>query len=234
MKPKILIIDDDEKLLEIMRVAFTSEGFTVLAAKGGPEGLKIAFSSHPDLIILDILMPDMDGMEVCRRLHELSDMPIIMLTALSSTTDIVKGLGVGADDYVTKPFSMAELVARVNANLKHRSAPISSEKPSVLVRGGMTIDLTRHKVTVDGKTANLTPTEFRLLAYLARNAGRVIPHRTLLVEVWGPEFSDQVDYLHLYVRYQRQKIERDPAKPEIIKTERGVGYYLEEEPSAGD
>lgn len=217
-----------------MRDAFTREGFVVSVAKGGREGLRAAFSNHPDLVILDIMMPGMDGFEVCRRLHEVSDVPVIMLTALSSADDIVQGLGLGADDYVTKPFKMAELVARVNANLRHRSAPLPSEKPSVLVRGGVTIDLTKHKVTVRGGSVNLTPTEFHLLSYLARNVGRVIPHRTLLLEIWGPEYRDQIDYLHLYVRYLRQKIERDPAKPQIIKTERGVGYYLEEESTSAD
>jgi two-component system KDP operon response regulator KdpE len=228
MKPKILIIDDDEALLKIARVGLEGEGFEVTTAKSGPEGLKAAYGNHPDLVILDIMMPGMDGLEVSRRLRELSDTPIILLTALSNTPDIVKGLGAGADDYITKPFAMAELVARVKASLRRKSGT-GSGRPAVLVRGSLTIDLVRRKVMLDGKPVNLTPTEYRLLAYLARSPGQVIPHRTLLVEVWGPEYADQTDYLHLYVRYLRQKIEQDASRPEIIKTERGIGYYFQED-----
>ncbi len=228
MKSKILIIDDDQALLRLLEVGLNAEGFEVIVARSGPEALRAAFCTHPDLIILDIMMPQMDGFEFCRRLHELSDIPIIMLTALSTSSDIVRGLAAGADDYVTKPFALSELIARVNTCLRRRAGASRAEKPAILVRGSLTVDLARHQVTVDGRTVNLTPTEFHLLSYLARNAGGVVPHRTLLVEVWGPEYCDQVDYLHLYVRYLRQKIEKDPSQPEIIKTERGVGYFLDE------
>lgn len=227
MKKKILVIDDDENLLKLIETALKREDWEVLTARDGAEGLRTAFSRQPDLIILDIMLPGMDGLETCRRLQELSSIPIIMLTALSSDTDVVKGLAVGADDYITKPFSLAELVARVRTCLRRSGG--GSAKSSVLVKGELTIDLARHKVSVKGKTIELTPTEFRLLSHLARNEGQVIPHRMLLEEVWGPEYSDQVDYLHLYIRYLRQKIEHDPSKPEIIKTERGVGYYLDGE-----
>lgn len=222
---KILVIDDDEKLLRLTETALKREDWQVLLARDGTEGLRIAFNSHPDLVILDIMLPGMDGFETCRRLKELSNIPVIMLTALASETDVVRGLAVGADDYITKPFSLVELVARVRTCFRRNS--ITSSKTPILVKGDLTIDLARHKVSLRGKSVDLTPTEFRLLSFLARNEGQVIPHRTLLVEVWGPEYSDQVDYLHLYIRYLRHKIEQDPSKPEIIKTERGIGYFLD-------
>ncbi|MCL5951085.1 MAG: response regulator transcription factor [Chloroflexi bacterium] len=222
---KILVIDDDEKLLRLTETALKREDWQVLLARDGTEGLRIAFNSHPDLVILDIMLPGMDGFETCRRLKELSNIPVIMLTALASETDVVRGLAVGADDYITKPFSLVELVARVRTCFRRNS--ITSSKTPLLVKGDLTIDLARHKVSLRGKSVDLTPTEFRLLSFLARNEGQVIPHRTLLVEVWGPEYSDQVDYLHLYIRYLRHKIEQDPSKPEIIKTERGIGYFLD-------
>jgi two-component system KDP operon response regulator KdpE len=137
-------------------------------------------------------------------------------------------LALGADDYLTKPFGMLELVARIRTCLRHAAAMTRNHKPAVLVVGNLQIDLARHRVTVDGKLVELSPTEFQLLAYLAQHRGQVIDHRTLLREVWGPEYCDQIDYLHLYVRYLRKKIEADPAHPAIIKTERGVGYYVEE------
>jgi DNA-binding response OmpR family regulator len=225
---RVLIIDDDENLVELLQIALQAEGFEVLTAVDGQDGLRAAFDSHPDLILLDIMMPRMDGLETARRLEELCDTPIILLTALSATSDIVKGLEIGADDYVTKPFVMEELIARIRNSLRRKAAVASNARTGVLVLGNLTIDLVRHKVTAYGKPVNLTPTEFRLLSHLARHTGQVIPHQALLTEVWGAEYCDQIDYLHLYVRYLRQKIELDPAEPGIIKTERGVGYYLEE------
>ncbi|HEX9077669.1 MAG TPA: response regulator transcription factor [Anaerolineae bacterium] len=229
MNEKILVIDDDDGLLKLAETALKKQDLRVLTAKSGREGLRVAFNEHPDLVLLDLMLPEMDGLEVCRRLKELSDIPIIMLTALSTESDIVKGLTTGADDYITKPFGIAELVARIQVALRRRNTSNASNRPAVLVRGPLTIDLARHKVMVNGKAVDLTPTEFHLLAHLAQNGGRVVPHRALLVEVWGPEYREQVDYLHLYIRYLRQKIECDPAHPEIIKTERGIGYYLNEE-----
>ena len=224
--PKILIIDDDESLLKSLSAGLEKAGFQILTAKDGPTGLKTTFDARPDLIILDVGLPGMDGLETCRRLRELSDTPIIMLTARAAEEDIVKGLTAGADDYLVKPFRMAELLARMQTSLRHRSQA-SPGKPAVLVVGDLTIDFARHQVTVRSQTVDLSPTEFHLLSYLARNRGRVIPHRTLLLEVWGPEYSNQIDYLHLYIRYLRLKIEKDPSKPEIIKTEWNVGYHID-------
>ncbi len=226
MKQKILTIDDDENLLKTLGIALQSEGWEVFGARDGVEGLQVAFNIHPDLVLLDVVMPKIDGLDTLRRLREMSDVPIIMLTARSETPDIVKGLEAGADDYVRKPFDVKELVARIRACLRHRSSSGAVGKASVLVCGELTIDLARHRVMVNGASVDLTPTEFALLSYLARNYGQVIPHRAILREVWGPEYIDQMDYLHLYIRYLRQKIEADPAHPEIIKTERGVGYSL--------
>ncbi len=224
---RILVIDDDENSLKTVSAALKHEGYETLEARDGREGLKVAFNGHPDLVILDVMLPGIDGTEVCRRLQELADIPIIMLSALSSENDVVKGLVVGADDYITKPYSLAELSVRVRNVLRRHTAPSPQSKASVLTVGPLVIDLARHKVTAHSEPVDLTPTEFRLLSYLARNPGTVIPHRTLLHEVWGPEYGDQVDYLHLYIRYLRQRVERDPSKPEIIKTEWGVGYYVE-------
>ncbi len=224
---KILVVDDDESLLSVVESALKREGFDVITATDGSEGLRSAFQNHPDLVILDIMLPGMSGLETCRRLRELSDMPIIMLTAMSRESDIVRGLTLGADDYVTKPFSIDELIARVYACLRRGRGRHTGEKSSVITVGRLTVDFARRKVTIDGEQVELTPTEFQLLSYLVRNRGVVIPHQRLLKEIWGPEYADQLDYLRLYVRYLRRKIERDPSKPEIIKTEWGVGYYLE-------
>ncbi len=226
---RVLIIDDDEDLVEVLQIALKAEGFNVLTANDGREGLHAASDSHPDIILLDIMMPGMDGLETARRLQEVCDVPIILLTALSSSSDVVKGLGIGADDYVTKPFITEELIARIRNSLRRRTAAAdSSVRTGLLVVGHLTIDPVHRRVSAYGKPVNLTPTEFRLLSFLARHAGQIVPHQTLLTEVWGPEYRDQIEYLHLYVRYLRQKIELNPAQPGIIKTERGVGYYLEE------
>jgi DNA-binding response OmpR family regulator len=226
---KVLVIDDDTDLLRLLRLGLEQEGYEVLTAVDGSQGLRTAFANHPDLIILDVMMPGMNGLETCQRLRELSDVPIIMLTAKASEGDVVKGLKLGADDYITKPFALAEVIARVQACLRRAESADSSIESAILASGVLTIDFARRKVSVRGTHVDLTPTEFRLLSYLARNRGRVVPHRTLLQEVWGPEYGDELDYLRLYVSYLRRKIESDPADPEIIKTAWGEGYFLEED-----
>lgn len=224
---KILVIDDDRDLLKLLEVGLHREGFEVLTAIDGSSGLRMAFQFHPDLVILDIMLPGMDGWETCRRVRELSDLPIIMLTAKARDVDVVKGLTIGADDYITKPFGVEELVARVQACLRRAESADSHLKSAVLVSGDLMIDFARHKVTVRRKAVDLTPTEFRLLSYLARNRGCVVPHRTLLREVWGPEYEDELQYLRLYVHYLRTKIEEDPRQPQYIIGEWGVGYRFE-------
>jgi two-component system KDP operon response regulator KdpE len=225
-KAKILLIDDDQDLLGVLRLGLEQEDFLVVTATDGSEGLRAAYREQPDLIVLDIMMAGVDGWDTCRRLRELSDVPIIMLTAKTMATDVVKGLALGADDYVTKPFSTAELMARVHACLRRAASRDPSQRPATIVSGEVTIDLARRKVTISGEAVELTPTEFRLLAYLARNRGRVVLHQTLLREVWGPEYANELDYLRLYVSYLRRKIEKDPTNPDIIKTAWGQGYYI--------
>lgn len=227
---KILIVDDDSTLLQLLKSSLQLHGFDVTATESGAEALRAAFQLHPDLIILDVMMPGengLDGIEVCKRLRDMSDIPIIMLTALSQESDVVKGLNAGADDYIKKPYSIAELVARIQAQLRPKNHRADSVKSSTLRVGDVSIDLPKRKVTVRGQEVKLTPTEYDLLVFLARHRDVVVSHRKLLNEGWGPEYVDQLDYLRLYIRYLRCKIEKDPGNPRIIKTERGVGYYMD-------
>ena len=227
MKGRILIIDDDPNLVRVLQLSLEREGYEVVSATNGAEGLQQAYKTQPDLVISDITMPKVDGWEVCRRLREVSDVPIILLTAKAGETNAAKGLELGADDYITKPFSISELTARVQAHLRHTSLP-SSQEPSVFALGDLVVDFARQKVTVRGKAVNLTPREFRLLSYLVRNRGKVLPYTTILSQVWGPEYADGdgLDYLRLYIRYLRQKIEENPSKPRYILTDWNVGYYF--------
>jgi two-component system KDP operon response regulator KdpE len=181
--------------------------------------------TQPDLILLDIMMPEVDGWETCQRIREVSNVPIIMLTAKSQERDIVRGLEMGADDYITKPFDPSELRARIQSLLRRTTEMAHEEhSPKVLDDGWLYIDLGRRVVKANSKAIDLTPTEFRLLAALVQKADCVIPHRQLLRQVWGPEYSDEVHYLKLYIRYLRQKLEKDPSNPEYLLTEWGVGY----------
>jgi two-component system KDP operon response regulator KdpE len=214
----------------MLKAQLERKNHRVVLATNGREGLQKAYQARPDLIILDIMMPEMDGWEVCQRLRELSNVPIIMLTARDIKGDIVKGLELGADDYITKPFKAKELEARIKAILR-RSGGKGSRKingSSFYSNGHLTIDFDRRIVKVRGDAVDLTPTEFRLLSCLVRNEGRVLPHRYLLTEVWGSEYADEVDYVKLYIRYLRLKLEDDPADPAYIQTEWGVGYRFSE------
>jgi two-component system KDP operon response regulator KdpE len=228
MNDKILFIDDDKNLLRVVELTLREEGYQVYTAKDGMQGLREAFNVQPDLVLLDVMMPDMDGWEVLTRLRAISDLPIIMLTAKSEQADVVKGLNLGADDYLTKPFGAEELTARINAALRRARLSAASRKAATYADDYLTVDFVRRRVLVEGKPVNLTPTEFRLLTCLVRRAGHVVPHRTLLAEVWGPEYVDETQYLKLYIRYLREKIERDPSNPEYILTEWGEGYYFRE------
>ena len=230
LKQTILVIDDDQDLTLMLKAQLERKNRRVVLASSGREGLQKAYQARPDLIILDIMMPGMDGWEVCRRLRELSNVPIIMLTARSMQADVVKGLESGADDYVTKPFSAAELEARIQAVLRRidNAGNNSSSRSSFYTNGYLTIDFDRRLVKVCGKDIDLTPTEFKLLSCLVRNEGRVLPHRYLLTEIWGPEYAEEVDYIKLYIRYLRLKIEEDPSNPIYIQTEWGVGYRFSE------
>ncbi len=221
---KILIVDDDAALVKVLSLSLEREGFEVVAALSGAEALRKAYESRPDLVILDIMMPHMDGWTTCRRLREIADMPIIMLTAKGDESDIVRGLDLGADDYITKPCSSEELKARIRALLRRVQSTEKTEWQATYDDGWLMIDLSRQQVNVNGEPVDLTPTEFRLLSCLVQRNGQVVPHRELLTEVWGPEYSDQVSYLSVYVRYLRQKIEQNPSQPAYILTKWGMGY----------
>ena len=227
MKETILVIDDDADLAKIVQINLEREGYETVIAFSGVEGLQKAYNSQPDLVILDIMMPGMDGWTTCRRLREISDVPIIMLTARGMESDIVKGLKLGADDYIVKPFGAKELLARIHALLR-RTDTSTVKRPPIYSDGELTVDFVKRMVVVRGEQVDLTPTEFKLLSTFVQNEGRVLPHRFLLTQVWGPEYADEVNYLKLYVRYLRQKIEEDPSNPNCILTEWGVGYRFRE------
>ncbi len=221
----ILVVDDEKELLDLVAAQLRKHGYTVVTAGNGADALKVAFQTQPDLAVLDIMMPGINGLAMCRRLREMSEMPIIMLTALSEESTVVQALDEGADDYVTKPFGFEEFLARVKASLRRAQMTGVSRNP-VITAGHVAIDIPRRQVLVDGESVDLTPTEFNLLACLAKRQGEIITHQAILHEVWGPEYVDQLEYLRIYVGHLRRKIEADPAEPRILLNQRGVGYYL--------
>ncbi len=226
-KAKLLLIDDDVTLLKALEIYMTRAGYEVFTAGHGADGLKQLFALRPDLVILDVMMPQMDGWETCRRIRELSTVPIIMLTARGQETERVTGLRLGADDYVPKPFSLKELEARIEAILRRTMSHGDSDTPRVLyVTDDLVIDSERWEVRRNGERVDMTSTELRLLFLLAVNAGRVLSHRQLLEKVWGPEYVDNVDYTKLFIWRLRQKIEPNPGQPRYILTERGIGYRM--------
>ena len=220
----ILVVDDEPRMIQFIRMNLELEGYRVLQASNGLEALDTVRDELPDLVILDVMMPDLDGFETLRILRETSDVPVIMLTVKSEEDDVVRGLRLGADDYVTKPFSPRELSSRVQALLRRAELPTPIEKTAIEIDDYLTIDLARREVVVDGNRIQLRPTEYRLLYHLVNNAGWVMPHETLLQKVWGYEYRDETHYLRLYITYLRQKIEKDSSDPQYILTERGIGY----------
>jgi len=223
MAENILVIDDDENTLWLLRTLLQHHSFEVLTSADSAEALRLAHERAPDLVLLDVMMPQMDGWEVCQRLREASEVPIIFLTAKGGVKDVVKGLELGGDDYVVKPFDNDELLARVRTQLRRRSRQRPTDE--LLFAGGeLRINFLTREVTVYGRTVELTPKEFSLLSVLARNAGRVLTRHELISQTWGPEYGEATESLKLYVHYLRKKIERDPNKPEFILTSRGVGY----------
>ncbi len=226
MKEKVLVIDDDSGLLTLLRLGLEREGFSVSTANSGKDGLKKAYESRPDVIILDVMMPEMDGWLTCQRLRNMCDTPIIMLTARTDRADVLKGLSLGADDYLTKPCSFDELKARIRTVLRRSRTNSSNDWRDVYDDGSLCIDLRDGTVRRGGEAISLTPTESRLLLYLVSQKGRIVPHRELLTSVWGPEYAEEVGYLSVYVRYLRRKLEEDPANPQYIRTRWGMGYYF--------
>ena len=224
----VLVIDDDPPIRRFLKAGLGNEGYTFVEAATGQEGVTQAATRAPDLVLLDLGLPDIDGFEVVRRIREWSQVPIIVLSARGQEGDKIRALDSGADDYVTKPFSMGELNARMRVALRHRNTTAEGES-GVLTALDLQIDLARRRVTVGDVDVRLTPIEYRLLATLARHAGRVLTHEHLLREVWGPGYTSQTHYLRVYMAQLRHKIERDPARPRLLLTEPGVGYRLREE-----
>jgi len=222
-QPHVLVIDDEPQILRAVRTILTAKQFRVTTAARGEEGLTLAAAQSPDLIILDLTLPDMDGIEVCTRLREWTQVPIIVLSVRDTEKDKVAALNRGADDYLTKPFGIEELLARIRVALRH-SAQSKSRGQAVVRSGPLEIDLPEFRVTRSGVEVRLTATEFKLLAYMAGNAGRVLTHRAILAEVWGPEYAEHVEYLRVYMRQLRKKLEADPDHPVILTTEPGIGY----------
>jgi len=219
----ILVVDDDQGLRELIRISLEHEGYTVIQAANGLECVSAVREQQPDLVLLDVMMPEMDGLEACSRLREFSRVPVLMLTARVQSTDIVTGLDKGADDYLVKPFNMDELSARIRALL--RRVPIAY-RPIVAGNGEIQIDQQKREVSVRGELVDLTPTEYQLLMILAENAGKVVEHEQLLRAVWGQEFTKDNDYLKVYIWHLRRKLEQDPRNPKLLLTEWGVGYRL--------
>jgi len=224
---KVLIIDDDEDLLQLAGLLFKKLGAQILTAHNGVEGMSQLYSQRPNLIILDVMMPGMNGFEVCERIRQVSDAPIIMLTALNHEQEMLRGLEAGADDFLSKPFNADILLARAKAVLR-RQKNLSAEGPEFQYNNGhLSIDVQRHGVMVHGKSIRLTPVEFRLLVFLARNAGKVLTFEQIIVSVWGSEYKGSTDYVHVYVSHLRKKLEENPKTPRYILTLHGVGYIFE-------
>ena len=224
-KIQVLVVDDEPRYLKLLRYNLEAAGYEVFTAISGEEALSLVTGKMLDLIILDIRLPGIDGYEVCTRIREFSSVPIIMLTAKGEEREKVRGLRLGADDYVTKPFGAEELMARVETVLRRSLIPEVKNLPTLNV-GGLSIDFVQRKVTTGGQEVNLSPTEYRLLQCLAVNAGRVIVHEELQERVWGPEYREHYEGLRVYIRRLRQKIEKDPGHPAYVLTKPGVGYML--------
>ena len=220
----VLVVDDEQRLVNFMRMNLEVEGCRVISATNGREALDKLREDMPDVVLLDIMMPGMDGYETLKRLRTFSAVPVLILTAKDAEDDRIRGLELGADDYIGKPFGHRELISRIRAVLRRHYTPPPAPQTLVVVDQRLTIDFDRREVLIDGERVNLRPTEYRLLYHLVQNAGYVMTHEQLLMKVWGPEYGDESHYLRLYITYLRQKIEVDPSSPKYILTERGVGY----------
>jgi DNA-binding response OmpR family regulator len=225
MSPRVLVVDDELPLVETLTYALEREGFEVAVARDGEQAVEAALSQAFDLVLLDLMLPKLSGTEACRQIRARSAVPIIMLTARDSALDLIVGLEAGADDYVTKPFGPDELSARLRAVLRRSAEP---DEGPVVEAGDLKVDLAAHRVTRDGQEIHLTPIEFSLVATLARHLGKLVTHRQLLNEVWGPQYGSETHYLRVHVAHIRAKIEPDPQRPRYLVTDPGVGYRLRE------
>jgi two-component system KDP operon response regulator KdpE len=223
---RILIVDDEPDVIESVRLGFTLQWreVDVLGAASGEAGLDAIEQDHPDVVLLDVGLPDLDGFEVLRQIRAFSDVPVLMLTARDDSMDKVKGLELGADDYVTKPFNHLELMARVKAVLRRLEMPAPASRAPSFQAGELEVDFARQEARLRGDRLDLTPTEYKLLYHLVRNAGHILQHGTLLAKVWGREYVNEVDYIRVYIRRLREKLGDDPDNPRYIRTERGLGY----------
>ncbi len=234
MKQRILVVDDEARIRRFIRMNLDLEGYGVIEAADGVEAVNRVREDLPALVLLDVMMPDMDGFETLERIRSFSSVPVIMVTAKGDEEDRIRGLDLGADDYITKPFSPRELLSRIRAVLR-RTEPSKTQAPApLMIDEALSIDFPRREVIVRGEHIKLRPTEYRLLLHLVENAGWIVPQETLLAKVWGPEYTDDNQLLRLYVTYLRKKIEPDPSNPRYIHTERGVGYRFTEYEKARD
>ncbi len=222
----ILLIEDEPQMRRFIRVVMQGHGYRMAEAATGQEGLTEAAMRNPDVVLLDLGLPDIDGLEVTRRLREWSDIPVIVVSAREQEMDKINALDAGADDYLTKPFGAGELLARIRVAMRHRTAQMSGQKESTFTAGNLRMDLVKRQVFVDEKEIHLTPIEYKLLSVLVRNAGMVVTHTQLLKEVWGQSYLRQTQYLRVYMTQLRHKIEADPARPRLLINEPGIGYRL--------
>ncbi len=225
--PLVLIVDDEKPLRDFVRRNLEVRGFNTLTASNGLEALTIFESQDIDLVILDIMMPQLDGFDTTRRIRQISSVPIIILTALGEQDDKIKAFDLGVDDYLTKPFGTGELLGRVKAVLRRAQWAEVQPDQETIVRGEISADLVRHQITARGRLIDVTPTEFNLLVYLMKNTGKVLSHRIILQHVWGTEYGEESEYLRVYMGKLRQKVEEDANHPRYIQTARGVGYHFE-------
>ncbi len=224
MDTKVLIVDDEPRMVQLIAMNLKLEGYTTVSASDGYQALEKVTKEMPDIVILDIMMPDMDGFETLKRIREISSVPVIFLSVKGEEPDRVRGLDLGPDDYITKPFSPRELISRIKAVLRRTETENSNRKSVIVVDDDLKIDFDQREVWVQGKKVKLRATEYRLLYQLVSNAGKLMTHEALLSRVWGPEYQDEDQYVRLYITYLRQKIEKDPRNPRYILSERGLGY----------
>jgi two-component system KDP operon response regulator KdpE len=226
--PLVLLVEDEPQMRRFLRASLTSHGFRLLEAATAAEAVTLATGHNPEIILLDLGLPDGDGIDLTRRLREWSRVPVLVISARGRESDKVEALDAGADDYLTKPFGVNELLARMRVALRHSQQHAGAAPTPVLTFGTLVIDLGRREVTVDGQETHLTPTEYRLLTLLAQNAGKVLTHRQILKEVWGPAYATQAHYVRVHMAELRKKIEPDPARPRWLVTEPGVGYRMKD------